>query len=700
MADNADDLKVPASLRNYIRKEVLSTSEQQLNDIWMVVHSLKNEGGGGGGGGGAPAEDVQALKASLEALQSKLDDSLKELETTKDELRKHDDSLERRIKGLKKRVHQSQESPGLPPQLLEGIEQQSERLVKLEALAERNSSFLNQLEEKVEEALERFEELGQLRESLKALEGRLDLLEERPAVVVGPSGAVAADAPGATSFFDISDEGLAALPTELSFRLEDLVKVVLKHNAHDLYLKNNALPMANLGGDLVPIGKQFLTAEDCRRLILLALPLDKRRQLLAQEEVEHSCIVHGTRFRASVFLERSGVCAAFRRLASVVPNLEELGLPREVELLAMEERGLIIITGGADSGKSSTLAALVDNINSHRKARVIIIEDPIEFEHQDNRSYITQREVGTDTRGFPEAVRHAVRQHPQMLVLSDVPESSSARLALKAADSGVLVVVGLAADSVIDALEKLSGLFPKEEQLAFQRLLADSLVAVVGQRLVPRLDGEGNVVATELLVNTPGTRTYLQDGMYGLIEPLLERGDQGMRTFKQSLAELAANGIISQDLVPAGSTQPASPGKLQERPRLNKPAEAGDLLPPPTLSPPPPSGPPQPQPPGPPGPPGPPPQVSLAPPQRISVGGPPSGPPPGPPQPSLGPPQGPPPNLQPVGPPQAQPQGPPTRPAQPPPPVVQQPLPPPVPVPEAKPEKKEEGGDDALLGWL
>jgi len=697
VADNADDLKVPASLRNYIRKEVLSTSEQQLNDIWMVVHSLKNEGGGGGGGG-APSEDVQALKASIEALQGKLDDSLKELETTKDELKKHDDSLERRIKGLKKRVHhQSQESPGLPPQLLESLEQQTERLGKLEAQAERNASFLNQLEEKVEEVLERFDEVAQLRESLKALEGRLDLVEERPAMVVGPSGAVAAE-PGATSFFDISDEGLAALPTELSFRLEDLVKVVLKHNAHDLYLKNNALPMANLGGDLVPIGKQFLTAEDCRRLILLALPLDKRRQLLAQEEVEHSCIVHGTRFRASVFLERSGVCAAFRRLASVVPSLEELGLPREVELLAMEERGLIIITGGADSGKSSTLAALVDNINSHRKARVIIIEDPIEFEHQDNRAYITQREVGTDTRGFPEAVRHAVRQHPQMLVLSDVPDSSSARLALKAADSGVLVVVGLAADSVIDSLEKLSGLFPKEEQLAFQRLLADSLVAVIGQRLVPRLDGDGQVVATELLVNTPGTRTYLQDGMYGLIEPLLERGDQGMRTFKQSLAELAAAGIISQDLVPAGSTPPVSPTRLQERPRL-KPTE-GDLLPPPppqsappqVLMPPPgpPQPPPHPHPSGPPGPPGPPPPVSIAPPQRISVGAPPGAP--GPPGPAGGPP-GPPPSL----PPQPHPQGgPPQRPAQPPP-VVQQPLPPPVPVPEPK---KEEGGDDALLGWL
>ena len=689
MADNADDLKVPASLRNYIRKEVLSTSEQQLNDIWRVVHSLKNEGGGGGGGAAAPSEDVTALKGSVEALASKLEDSLRELEVTKEELRKHDDSLERRIKGLKKRVHQSQESPGIPPQLLESLELQQDRVTKLEAAAERNASFLNQLEEKVEEVLERFEEVVQLRDHLKALEGRLDLVEERPAVVVGPSGGAVAE-PGATSFFDISDEGLAALPTELSFRLEDLVKVVLKHNAHDLYLKNGALPMANLGGELVPIGKQVLTAEDCRRLILLALPMDKRRQLLAQEEVEHSCSLHGTRFRASVFLERSGVCAAFRRLASVVPNLEELGLPREVELLAMEERGLIIISGGADSGKSSTLAALVDNINSHRKARVIIIEDPIEFEHQDNRAYITQREVGTDTRGFPEAVRHAVRQHPQMLVLSDVPDSVSARLALKAADSGVLVVVSVAAESGIDALEKLSGLFPKEEQLAFQRLVADSLVAVVGQRLVPRLDGEGAVVATELLVNTPGTRTYLQDGMYGLIEPLLERGDQGMRTFKQSLAELAMAGIISQDLVPAGSTPPATPTRLQERPRI-KPAEpTGDLLPPPEMLTPPPlqelTAPPPP--------------ISIAPPQRVSVGPPPSGPP-GPPT-SGGPPPGPPPSMQgppPGPPPQQQPPGPPPqRPPGPPPPVVQQPLPPPVPVPE--PQKREDGGDDALLGWL
>ncbi|MFA5507239.1 MAG: ATPase, T2SS/T4P/T4SS family, partial [Vulcanimicrobiota bacterium] len=251
---------------------------------------------------------------------------------------------------------------------------------------------------------------SQLLERLSGLEQRLSQVEKS----LEAAKAVSVARP-ATPGGQVGIGPTLAPPAGMTFTLDDLLRTVIKNRASDLHIKPHAPPTVRLEGQLIPIGDEPLTEEQCRYLVLSALPPHKREPLTQMREVDHAYVSFGVRFRMNAFLERGNFTAAMRMVNSSVPGFQELGLPPVLVNLASLQDGLVLITGPAGSGKSTTLAAVIDWINQNRRTHVVTIEDPIEYQHKDRTAYITQREVGTDTTSFVEALKQALRQDPNVI---------------------------------------------------------------------------------------------------------------------------------------------------------------------------------------------------------------------------------------------------------------------------------------------
>ncbi len=331
--------------------------------------------------------------------------------------------------------------------------------------------------------------------------------------------------------------------------LKDLLMLTIEKKASDLHLNENTPPILRIDGRLTLTELPKLTRDDTKRLIYSVLSNEQKEIFERNWELDLSVAMHGMdRFRVNVHIQRGSVEAAFRRIPLVIPKLEDLGLPPIVADLAKKPNGLVLVTGPTGVGKTTTMAAMIDLINSERHDMIISIEDPIEFLHQNKRSIIKQREVFSDTKSFAEALRHALRQDPDVIFVGEMRDLETISTALTAAETGHLVLATLHTPDAPQTVERIIDVFPPFQQQQVKLQLADCLQGVISQLLLPRSSGIGRVVATEIMIGTAAVRNLIREQEIEQIPTLIQTGHQyGMRAMDKSLKELYKAGIITYE---------------------------------------------------------------------------------------------------------------------------------------------------------
>ena len=334
--------------------------------------------------------------------------------------------------------------------------------------------------------------------------------------------------------------------------LNEILKSAIHHGASDVHLKAGLLPVLRINGKLVPLKVEDpLRPEELVAMSSAILGEEQQRRFQRTHEMDCAHSVSGLgRFRVNLFIQRGTIGMVFRVVPVGVQSFEELHLPKVMEKIALENRGLILCTGTTGCGKSTTLAAIIEHINSHRSCHVITIEDPIEFLLRDRKSIINQRELGVDTVSFSGALRSALRQDPDVILVGEMRDLETMETALTAAETGHLVLSTLHTLDAAETINRIVGAFPPYQQKQVRNQLAVILRAVISQRLVPRADGKGRVPAIEVMINTARVREYIEDkDKTKKIREAILQGyvSYGMQTFDQSLMALYKDGLITLD---------------------------------------------------------------------------------------------------------------------------------------------------------
>ncbi len=293
------------------------------------------------------------------------------------------------------------------------------------------------------------------------------------------------------------EDGLMSMP--------ELLQALYEKGASDLHLKVGRPPMMRRQGDLVPVeGNRVMEAADVEKLIHGVINTDQRAKLEAERELDFSFSIAGlARFRANAFFQKGLPGAVLRLIPALIPTPEELGLPEVIKELSLKKQGLFLVTGPTGSGKTTTLAAIIDHINRHVPAHIITLEDPIEFVYQDKMAVINQREVGSDTRDFAQGLRRALRQDPNVILVGEMRDAETITTALSAAETGHLVFGTLHTNDAKQSVDRILDTYPPAAQNQVRMQLAKCLVAVVSQRLLKRADGQGRLAVHEIMINTP-----------------------------------------------------------------------------------------------------------------------------------------------------------------------------------------------------
>ena len=331
--------------------------------------------------------------------------------------------------------------------------------------------------------------------------------------------------------------------------ITDYLRQTIELGGSDLHLSVWAPPAARVSGNLVPLEDFLLDPETTRRLILDTLTETQRAQLEENWELDYALQLEDVgRFRGNVHLARGCMEAAFRHIPQHIPELGELGHHAVVHDICQLRRGLVLVTGITGSGKSTTLASMVRRISENRSGVIVTIEDPVEFVFSHASCLIKQREVGADTHGFPIALRQALRQDPDVIVVSELRDLETIRIALTAAETGHLVLATLHTVDAPQSIDRLVDVFPPEQQPQIVTQLSGVLEAVVSQRLIPRADGQGRVLASEVLRANHGIRTCIRERKLEQLVGLMEIGfKDGSRTIDQSIAALLDSGFITRE---------------------------------------------------------------------------------------------------------------------------------------------------------
>jgi twitching motility protein PilT len=334
--------------------------------------------------------------------------------------------------------------------------------------------------------------------------------------------------------------------------INDLLKIAVESGASDLHCKVGSYPMMRVRGTLIPASEaKRLDHEDMLAVAAAVLPTAHREKFKEQHEIDLAYSVTGLgRFRCNAFQQRGTIGMIFRVIPVRVATVDELALPTVLKTIAAEERGLILVTGTTGSGKSTTLAALVDEINSNRAAHVMTIEDPIEYLHKDRKSIVNQREIGVDTDSFSHALRSALRQDPDVILVGEMRDFETIQTALLAAETGHLVLSTLHTLDATETINRIIAVFPPHQQKQIRLQLASVLKAVLSQRLIPRSDTRGRVPAVEVLISTAYIRDCIVDKeKTHLIHGAIAQGTSqyGMQTFDQSIFSLYEQGYVSYD---------------------------------------------------------------------------------------------------------------------------------------------------------
>lgn len=333
-------------------------------------------------------------------------------------------------------------------------------------------------------------------------------------------------------------------------RIDQLFKIMLEQGASDLHLSPGNRPMIRVQGELQPVGQQALDHERNKMLVYEILSPEQRSYFEAEQDLDfaHSVDDLNVRFRGNVFMDRKGIGAVFRIIPNRILTAEELGLPKVLtEHFCHLHKGLILVTGAGGSGKSTTLAALIDYINTHRSDHILTIEDPIEFVHWSKKSLVNQRQVGKNTLSFATALRAALREDPDVILVGEMRDLETIELAITAAETGHLVFGTLHSSSAPKTIDRLIDAFPTDAQEQIRAMLGDSLKGVVAQQLLKKKGG-GRIAVQEVMVGTPAVANLLREGKTFQIPSIMQTGrKEGMITMDQAIEEKLQQGLIEPE---------------------------------------------------------------------------------------------------------------------------------------------------------
>ncbi len=344
---------------------------------------------------------------------------------------------------------------------------------------------------------------------------------------------------------------MAPVEEDTQIPVPELLEVVLERGASDLHITAGTQPTIRLHGDLVRLDEYpILTPRGLQGMIYAILPQRHREHLEQELELDMSyALPNKARFRVNVYWQRDSLGAAFRLIPYEIKNTDELMLPEVVKELARYPRGFIVVTGPTGSGKSTSLAAMIDQVNKERACHIMTVEDPIEFLHRHQTAMVNQREVGADTHGFQQALKHVLRQDPDVILVGEMRDLETVQTALTAAETGHLVFATLHTQDAPQTIDRIIDVFPSHQQQQIRVMLSTTLQGVMTQQLLQTPDGKGRIVACEVLVTTSAVRNLIREGKVHQIYSVMQSGGRfGMQTMDQALAEHVKNGMVTQAL--------------------------------------------------------------------------------------------------------------------------------------------------------
>jgi len=354
--------------------------------------------------------------------------------------------------------------------------------------------------------------------------------------------------------------------------ITELLSFTKQQGASDLHLSTGVPPTIRLNGTLRKLKIDSLTKEEMHNMIYDIMNDAQRKKFERDLELDFSISISGVaRFRINAYRQERGESAAFRIIPSETPTLKQLNMPPVIAGCALKEKGLILVTGPTGSGKSTTLAAIVNHINENRNAHIITIEDPIEFLHAPKNCLINQRELGEHTHSFPAALRSALREDPDVILVGEMRDLETTSLAITAAETGHLVLATLHTNSASKTTDRVIDIFPADSRDQVKTMFAESILAIIAQALLPRRDGKGRVAALEILIANPAIRNLIREGKNFMIPSVIQTSQQlGMQTLDHALRELLNKGIITKEEALRKALDPKSFGDIPDNSKIRK----------------------------------------------------------------------------------------------------------------------------------
>jgi twitching motility protein PilT len=341
-------------------------------------------------------------------------------------------------------------------------------------------------------------------------------------------------------------------------QLNDLLKIMVKNSASDLHLKPGVPPKFRIHGELKSVGLDILTVKELMEYASLMMTEKDKRKLKEELDCDLSYEIPAlSRFRVNILMQQKIPCMVIRRIPADIPNLDDLNLPIVLKKIADEERGMILVTGVTGSGKSTTLAAIIDYINSHKFGNIITIEDPVEFFHKDKKCNIIQRQVGQDTLSFQTALKYVLRQDPDVILVGELRDRETIETAVSAAETGHLLLSTVHTVNAHQTVDRIINFYPPELQGQIRTQLSENLKAVISQRLLKTVDGKGRVAALEIMITSPVIKKAILNNELLKIPQYMEQSkDVGMQTFNMALADLIRSGRVTLEEALASSDKP------------------------------------------------------------------------------------------------------------------------------------------------